>query len=248
MKEALKVLVLLLLVVVYVMVARQVNAKSNGGGFGGVTFAAIYPADIGVLNDRLQTLGYPQRFDVLPGVGGLGFGYSGDVVIGGTGISIIPLSVEGKFNGTNVVAKLSGSFGFFEVGYAAVKTPNFSIIPLLGIGGGGYFLTFKSKSENYDFETIAKNPYSYKNSIPYAGFGVELGLLTHGQLNIGETIVQIHENLKMKSYSSVGILIKISYIFTLVGNNDTIIEEPRFGNHTINLGLSITFGGRSEKL
>lgn len=263
MKRALRVSVLSLIAVVLALTATHINAEDDikvtkasdnmleGEGFGGPIVSAFYIPSIASLNEKLQSLGYQQRFgEALFGIGVQLFGYAGNssVLIGGGSSIIIPSSIEGRFDGTNVVATLSGSSGFFEVGYAVVKTPNFEFAPILGIGGGGYTLSFKSKSEAYDFDTIAKNPYSYENRISYGGFSVEVGILTHGKLNISENIIQLCDDLKIKSYSTVGIILKASYIFSIIGNDDTVKSEPSFGNHTISLGLSITFGVKSEKL
>ncbi|MCX8097095.1 MAG: hypothetical protein N3D81_06340 [Spirochaetes bacterium] len=261
MKQVVRVSVLSLIAVVFALTATHINAEDDikvtrasdnmfkGEGFGGPIVSAFYIPSIASLNEKLQSLGYQQRFgEVLLGIGGQGFGYTGNVLMGGGGSVIISSSIEGKFNGTNVVATLSGSFGFFEFGYAVIKAPNFEFAPILGIGGGGYTLSFKSKSEAYDFDTIAKNPYSYANGISYGDFSIEVGILTYGKLILSENIIQLCDDLKIKSYSTVGLILKASYIFSIIGNDDSIISEPSFGDHTISLGLSITFGGKSEKL
>lgn len=262
MRQVVKALTLLLLAVIFALNTTYVSAEDDikvtrvnsdnmfqGEGFGGPILNAIYIPSISSLNDKLQSLGYQQRFgEVLLGAGVQVFGLIGNVLIGGGNTIIIPSSIEGKFGGTNVVATLSGSFGFFEFGYAVIKTPNLEVAPLLGIGGGEYTLSFKSKSEAYDFNNIAKNPYSYANSISYGGFSIEVGIITHGKLILSENIIQLCEDLKIKSYSTIGLALKASYIFSIIGNDDDVISEPSFGDHTISLGLSITFGGRSERL
>ncbi|MCX8029312.1 MAG: hypothetical protein N2712_04875 [Brevinematales bacterium] len=260
MKDVTRKAIFLILIMFLVLAGLRVNAEESnikvisdsmfyGEGFGGVTFGAIYSPSINSLNDRLHSLGYSKKLnDVIFVIGGQGFGYSGNVLMGGVGFSVRSSSVENNLNGTNIVVGVSGGFGFFELGYALLKSPNISIVPILGFGGGSYVISFKTKSEVVDFDTIAKNPYSHNNYISYGGTCFELGILTHGQLIVSENIVQISDNTRFRSHGTIGLLLKLSYIFMLATDNTTVVGEPKFGDHNFKLDLTVTFGGRTERL
>ncbi|MFN4245184.1 MAG: hypothetical protein ACK4F9_03420 [Brevinematia bacterium] len=240
-----KVSIIIVSLFVIFFVLARLGFSKVGGGFGGIQISGLYPSGIPDLNTRLFSLGYNQSFsEVLPGVGGFGFGIMNKVVISGFGVKVLPITIEGKFNNTNVSATIDGGMGFFEVGYALLSD-NFSLIPMLGIGGGGYLLNFKSKTDAMDFDNVARSPLSYNNTVNYGGCAIELSVLFLGKINLSERKFKWNEK-DVNGYTSVGLSLKLSYLFLILDNDVTIINEPIIGQHNLLIGLSIFFGGGSE--
>lgn len=221
--------------------------KYNGGG-GGFMVVATYIAGVDGINSKLNSLGYSGRInEVLFGIGGMGYGIFDRVLLGGYGVSLMSSSVEGRFNGTNVVGEFTGGFGMFEVGYSVFKTKNFEVIPVVNVGGGGFSLDFYSKVDPQEFDNIATRPISYSAYVDYGGVMVGIGVLLPARITFGERITKICEN-NFYSYSTIEAVFRLNYSYTFSTDDDSVIGEPKLLGHSLTFGVSIFFGGYSEKV
>lgn len=221
--------------------------KYNGGG-GGFMVVATYVSGVDSINSRLNSLGYSDRIsEVLFGFGGMGYGIFDKVLLGGYGVSLVPSSVEGKFNGTNVVGNFTGGFGMFEVGYSIFKTKNLEVIPVVNVGGGGFSMKFYSKVDPQEFNNLATSPLSYSGRIDYDGVMAGVGVLIPVRVIFGERITKICEN-SFYSYSAIEAVFRLNYSYTFLVDDDSVVEEPKLLGHTLTFGVSIFFGGYSEKV
>ncbi|MFQ5905759.1 MAG: hypothetical protein ACE5JA_04225 [bacterium] len=99
-----------------------------------------------------------------------------NTTIGGSAYVILNrrllLGVEGagfwqSTSGPDAKAKIEGGYGFFDLGLVPVHRRNLLIYPMLGIGGGGAKLRFRSRTGN-DF--VFGDEVFYEHEEP--GFGV----------------------------------------------------------------------------
>lgn len=224
----------------------DLKSRFGGKGEGSVMVGVIYNQGLSSINEKLTHLGYsPSLGDVLIAIGGSGYWMQGKVLIGGMGMGSIGSSSEAKINGTNLVAEMSVGLGFFEVGYFLVSENNYSFATIIGIGGGGYNLSVRSKDDVVDFNTLVSSPYSHANYVSWGGFGLELGVILSGRIKLNESFTEIN-NVKIKSTSTIGLNLKVSYIALLQSNDPTIIGEPQFPVHNVMASFGISFGGQGD--
>jgi hypothetical protein len=130
--------------------------------FGGLGYASV----------GLMTGGFSAMQATLSQGNVLGGGYdtapTGFVFGGGGGVLFNRLWVGGKGfgmiidtpNSTRGTAKLSGVGGGGEIGYAAIASPQWLVVPFVGVGGFGYSLNVSNSSNKnalpvYSGESIA---------------------------------------------------------------------------------------------
>jgi hypothetical protein len=106
------------------------------GGFLGMDFAMLC-MDLGPLNGRLASYGYPAVNDLFfcPGGGG-GVVYHG-FYLGGRGFGSLPVEVK---NGGSTLS-WNSSYGMFDLGYVVPISPDFFLVPTASLGGGGITVT-----------------------------------------------------------------------------------------------------------
>lgn len=145
------------------------DVKIGGGGF----FMGYGVQDI----SPLQVLLPADAPDLEHGqiiMGGMGFGSRGRLVFGGTGYAMIgDMQYHDSYS-----YEASGGFGLFNLGYIAAYTSHLRLIPMLGLGGGGYGLDILY-TENLDLDQITEDPgyhLSVSNSVTVIDVGVQVYL------------------------------------------------------------------------
>ncbi|MGC4090310.1 MAG: hypothetical protein QM756_21015 [Polyangiaceae bacterium] len=143
--------------------------------------AGVALVDMGPLNDRLSTSGYPTKLPLaFPLLGGQGFGLFSRFTIGGSGSGFLSRSVGAPGNG-EVAA--SGAWGTFDFGYQLVRINGFLLAPVLSLGGYGMSVTIHSKDES-SFSQVLGNPgrgTTLTNKGVLGGIGVMTNLIVLGQ-------------------------------------------------------------------
>ncbi len=107
------------------------------------------------LNGSLVSSGFPAFDDAALTLGGFGFGTVGDLIIGGEGHGIFPLEEDAP--GGEYRSRLTGGYGFFNLGYMAVSTRNLDVYPMIGIGGGATVVDIVERSSP-TFDDVLDDP------------------------------------------------------------------------------------------
>lgn len=125
--------------------------EKYGGGF----FAlGVNGTDLGPLNTRLRSAGYPTFPSELFAVGGGGYGViAGRLLLGGEGYGLIGPSRG--FQGREV--NVGGGYGLLTIGYRFDPTDQLVAYPQVGIGGGGLSLEIGSAGADR-FDDVLDNP------------------------------------------------------------------------------------------
>lgn len=128
------------------------NYEDNQGR-GYFMFGAHF-LDIDDLNARLSNLGYTEFPSYFYTIGGGGHGIlESGIVIGGEGHALLNRKeTTGTFN-----SSLGGGYGFFNLGYAVYKQNDFTVYPLIGIGGGTVTMKI-TDSEAPLFDDVIADP------------------------------------------------------------------------------------------
>ena len=120
------------------------------GGHGGLHLGTMF-LDTSGINDYLSDAGVDEMDNVVPIIGGGGSAVLfGGLVIGGRG-SAFHQNLDGDLASTDV----SGSFGFFEVGYAVINSDHWLLTPMLGIGGSAFHLGIDGNLNRLGLEEYA---------------------------------------------------------------------------------------------
>lgn len=158
--------------------AQQSEFLRIGAGFIGVGVSGIAT---GGLDDHLTARGYPA------------FGRTASAVsLGGYGILPGGLTLGGELHGLIIgdedhdgrTVSLGGGYGTLGLGYLVELSPRTRIYPRIGIGGGGFGMSFESDSTVVDFddalddsepEPLLRDPVLGKTSaVLDLGLGAEL--------------------------------------------------------------------------
>jgi len=93
----------------------------------------VHALDLGPLNDRLAAQGIPTFSNRFVTLGFGGHRERGRLLIGGEGHGLLEQSeTAGAFQ-----RKLSGGYGFFDLGWMLARSPAVRAYTLLGVGAGG---------------------------------------------------------------------------------------------------------------
>lgn len=125
---------------------------------------------LGDLNDRLAGAGYAGFEESFLSIGGGGHAIIGRWIVGGEGHGVVHREAQnGAFN-----TKIGGGWGAFNVGYVVWRPGDIFVYPKLGVGGGGYDLTFASR-EAVTFDDLLANP-ARESRVTMGGLLVDLGV------------------------------------------------------------------------
>jgi len=102
----------------------------------------VHTLDLAPLNDRLAAQGIPTFSNRFVTLGFGGHAERGRLLIGGEGHGLLEQSeTAGAFQ-----RKLSGGYGFFDLGYLLTRAPTVRVYTLLGVGAGGMNLEATERS------------------------------------------------------------------------------------------------------
>lgn len=212
-------------------------------GYGGPNFGVMF-IDVGSINNYLKPAGYTVVDSTFSTIGGGGYGLvNGRLLLGGSGYAVLANTTES----TSVKGKVSGGYGFFEVGYAVFKMDNFSLFPVLGIGGGGMsFDLVPLASNSLRFYDILLDP-KRSSKLSCGSFALELAL----QNTFTLTVVEEKNEDKIEAFKMGG-AIKLGMIYDL--NNDWSMDEfevssaPKIPREKYFINFTILFGGYEKDL
>lgn len=160
------------LILLSLFLTSPLQAQNGGfaGGYGGFTIGYGY-ADMSSFQQFLPGAA-PLPGNNFIGFGGYGYGLNHNILIGGYGSGYGGQTTE---FGNNQESRISGGFGFFNIGYALLSKAQstFSLAPFIGIGGGGTNMEIYSEG-SYTAEGIAQDP-GRAISISWGSFMLEGG-------------------------------------------------------------------------
>lgn len=134
--------------------AAPLSAQELPGGRGAFQ-VGFQGSDLSGLNARLTQAGYPSFDDGFLTLGGFGWGRVGRVLIGGEGHGMLPRE-ETTADGT-YRTRLTGGYGFFNLGYLAHSGRRLDLYPIAGVGGGGMVLDVVERSSP-TFDDVLDDP------------------------------------------------------------------------------------------
>lgn len=207
-----------------VLVAFTVN---YGGGFGGVIVGGAMPY-IDNINMRMTPTGV-KFSNYSYGIGGGGYSIVKKLAIGGAGIGYSQTAESPTLR-----ADLSLGMGFFQVGYRVLHLKFLDIIPMIGIGGGGYTIQLRPKLADVDFDSLILNP-GRTSSITTGGFGLAPQLMA--MFSLGE------------SKSFINLILQAGLIWMPqagtwnLSDGAALLNGPGIKSYTPYLNLGVVFGG-----
>lgn len=126
----------------------------GGKGWFGIGWAGL---DIDPLRDELVAAGYPRLSSDFLSLGGGGYFMWGRLLLGGHGDGYISDDREvTRLTGPYEIT-LTGGSGFFDVGYAIVRSGGLDLAPMIGLGGGGYLLEIEDR-DSVTFGQVLQDP------------------------------------------------------------------------------------------
>lgn len=238
MKQLFKILGLGICIVISLSLATLAQDTNNKnkfyGGFG-YFYAGYEVFSLQKMNDAFIANGYPEVSNGSTSLGGGGHYVMNNWLLGGEGAGLLGGTVENS----NYKVIHAGGYGFFNVGYMAVRTSSFMLYPMLGLGGGNLTLYINDKSQAVgSFDDFMKNPA--KESIISTG-----GFLLNFSFMANYIIIDTKENDQSGGFI-VGL--KAGYILNTSGNNwvfsgETISNTPAAGMSGPYVSIVIGGGG-----
>jgi len=147
------------------------------GGMGGFSFG-IHWLDLSGLNRELSRYGYGTFRENNYTYGGSGFGVLGErLILGGEGHGFTQEVSTAAYS-----QRLSGGYGFFDVGYIVLDRWNINVYPMVGLGGGGMGVRITERSAP-TFSDILTDP-KREAGLSTAGLMAQAGLGIHYLLNL----------------------------------------------------------------
>lgn len=219
------------------------QAQSQGEGFGGPMVGGIY-YDMDDLNSRLSDLGFGQLDNTLFIIGGRAYGLIGDrVLMGGSGFGILGQTVQTD----SVTARFSGGMGFFDFGYALLKINNYSLVPLIGIGGGGVTLNLEPRQlAAPSFDSVLLDPRRTA-SLSAAGFALKIGIVNH----FAWDVTQERRDNTVSTFKAGGnIEVSVVYLPNMewkLNKNVSVFNAPDPKNYMVMVTATLLLGGREEQ-
>lgn len=125
--------------------ARAQDTTQTHEGRGYVT-VGMSTLDLGQLNDRLASHGYPRFPEHRLSIGVGAHGIRGQWLFGIEGQGLIGRTKDALRSGPSLETSLNGGSGFFNVGYLAMKQDDLHVYPFVGVGGGGIELKISERT------------------------------------------------------------------------------------------------------
>jgi hypothetical protein len=192
--------------------------------------------DLGDFNDDLSRFGYEDMDDKFFSLGGGGHVVKNGLIFGIEGHGFMG---EEKLNqGYNT--RLIGGYGFVNIGYELINYKNFSLYPLIGLGGGAIEYSMVQDAR-LSFDDVLADP-GRTITLRNAGFMIQAALGT-------EFFYPMHSN----EHHEWGLVFGLrgGYVFTPItsdwwANEDKISGGPDLGINGPYLRLTIGFGGNGK--
>ncbi|MBN1153966.1 hypothetical protein JXB12_03515 [candidate division KSB1 bacterium] len=105
-------------------------------------------------NEVLVYRGYPELSNNFLSLGGGGYGFINNLVIGGEGSAVLNRSE----NANHTKIQLEGGYGMFDIGYVLFSSKSFKLYPLFGIGYGSFLLKAENQSVMPSFDELLDDP------------------------------------------------------------------------------------------
>ncbi len=138
-----------------ILCAQEEKKSKNNlfGGFGYMDYSASV-LNYNQINGFLVEKSYNEIKKLQHGIGGGGGFIISNFYIGGQGGNFFKTQLQNSNNNLTI----EGGFGFFDFGYAICFKKRNTIIPTIGIGGGGYTIKIQNKQANNDFSEQLASP------------------------------------------------------------------------------------------
>ncbi|MCF8369772.1 MAG: hypothetical protein K9G76_12100 [Bacteroidales bacterium] len=215
-------LILLIVIINHSLVKGQDKQISNKylGGFG-YFMVGHKSFDLQKMNDAFKANAYPEINNGSVSIGGGGHYLINNWLIGGEGAGLLGNTVENN----NYRLVHAGGYGFFNLGYLALRTPSFMLYQVLGIGGGNLTVYIKDKNLlTNSFDDLLENP-GRESIIATGGFLLNFSIMAN---------YFISGNRKENNSSGFILGIKGGYVLNTTGNNwqlsgQTLKDSPAAG-------------------
>ena len=167
-------------VVLGVLLSSSLYGGEGGGGGGGF-LCGMNRVDLTHLKAELRNKGFGSLKSKNTFFGGSGYGLiKGKIIIAGEGGGFTQEVV-----GDTAKARLSGGYGFFDVGRVIFSKGGWRLFPFIGIGGGGFNLRIVERGPIPKFDELLQNPGREVN-LTAASFLFNFGIGLDYWLVIGE--------------------------------------------------------------
>ncbi|MFP4681716.1 MAG: hypothetical protein ACLFQB_14695, partial [Chitinispirillaceae bacterium] len=167
---------------------------------------------------------------------------SGGRLMGGSGFGILAQTVQTD----SVTARFSGGMGFFDIGYALVSLKNYSLLPVMGIGGGGMALRLEPRQlAAPSFDSVLVNPRRTA-TMNAAGFAIKIGIMNQFAWEVSQ-----ERRNDVVNIFKVGGNIEASVIYLprmewKLGDDVSVFNAPDPKNYMIMVTATLLLGGREQ--
>jgi hypothetical protein len=162
--------------------AAEFDGRRGGEGCFSIGWTRI---DVGPLNDVLQPLGYERLGANALSLGGSGHSFIGRLLIGGQGHGLLTGGRDANLLVGPFRTRLHQGYGFFDIGWVAVRTGEMELAPLLGIGGGATQLTITDRA-TAPFGDVARDPRR-SSRLTRSAFLLDLGAALTRFIPLGDS-------------------------------------------------------------
>ncbi len=152
----------------------------QGGGMGFFSMG-INHLNLSELNSRLQKAGFATFPEDYFALGGFGQGIVRNIIIGGEGHGLLGEAV----NGSGYKNRITGGYGFFNLGYVVMSSGNLLVYPMIGLGGGGISMRFTNTEQSLSFDDVMQNPQR-ESVLEKGGFMLHLTVGAEYLLNLSD--------------------------------------------------------------
>jgi hypothetical protein len=218
-----------------VLICSPVYGQTSGGF--GFYAPGIHTIDFSRLNSSMPA-GFPEITNRPFVSAGKGYGIFSSIVIGGEGGGFH----AGTFTKGNQVVELSGSIGYFSLGYVAVNRKGLLVFPTVSIGDNMVEMYIHEKDQKSSFQTVAGEPYQ----------SVTLRRKTN-MLKVSAAAIYVLKGNRSESGAG-GLMVgleagyQVGYkTFDWTYDNGTAVGGPDHSNNAFFIQLMIGGGGFSKK-
>lgn len=172
-------------------------------------------------------------------LGGHGYSFLGNLVIGGSGMGVIGNSI----NSSGLKVNVNGGFGTFDIGYLVINKEALKVYPVVGFGGGGFGINV-ARNEDVSVSEVKNSPGREIN-ISKGGF------IFNFSANLSFVPVLKYDE-EENTYGGFMAGIKAGYLYQLPSSNwsysgGDVTDGPDFGLNGPYITLVIGgFGYRSK--
>ena len=221
--------------VLFMLICNPVNGQTSGGI--GFYAPGIHTIDFSRLNSALPG-GYPELVNRPFVSAGTGYGIFSNIVVGGEGGRLH----AGSFTKGNQVVELSGTLGYFSLGYVVLNKKGLLVFPTVSIGDNVVEMYIHEKDQSTPFQTVTGEPFhsvtlKHKaNMVRVSAAAVYVVKGNRTETGAGGFMVGLEAGYQM-GYKSHG----------WTYDNGTITGGPDFSNNAFFVQLMIGGGGYAKK-